>query len=127
MFDTNEAFSSFAVRDPDRAKKFYTETLGLSVEPVEGMEDEGLQTLTLGNGTAILVYPKPNHTPASFTVLNFTVENIDATVDELTQRGVEFVRYPEFDQDDKGIARGTPQVAWFTDPSGNTIGIIQDS
>lgn len=126
MFSNTPAFSGFSVRDSDEAKKFYTDVLGLAVDPVEGMEDEGLQTLHLSGGTDVLMYPKPDHTPASFTVLNFAVDDIDAAVDELSSKGVQLVRYDQFSHDDKGIVRGVPAVAWFTDPSGNTIGVLQE-
>jgi len=122
MFTSTEAFSGFSVDDVATAKRFYGETLGLRVS-----EDNGLLSLHIAGGRDILVYPKPNHTPASFTILNFPVDDIDEAVDELTRRGVSFQRYPGFQQDDKGIARGDggPLIAWFTDPAGNILSVLQ--
>ena len=118
------AFSGFAVRDIEAARRFYADALGLRVEADDAMG--GMLTLHLGGGTDVLVYPKPDHTPATYTVLNFPVDDIDRTVDELAARGVRFERYPEFDQDDKGIARGQgPAIAWFTDPAGNILSVLE--
>jgi len=127
MFDTTRAFASFAVPDAARARAFYADTLGLDVRPVEGMEEEGLLSIDLGEGRSILVYPKPDHAPAVFTVLNLVVDDAEAAVDELARRGVQTLRYDEFDQDAKGIARGTPTVAWFADPFGNVCSVIQEA
>jgi predicted enzyme related to lactoylglutathione lyase len=124
MFRDTEAFSSFAVDDLARAKRFYGETLGLRVTE----EDRGMALLQLhvGGGTPVLVYPKPGHEPASFTVLNLPVEDVEAAVDELVARGVEFERYEGAPQDDKGIMRGNgPDIAWFTDPAGNVVSVIK--
>lgn len=123
MFATTKAFSGFAVDDVAAARKFYSETLGLKVS-----EEYGLLTLHIAGGQDILVYPKPDHTPASFTILNFPVNDIDLAVDELTQRGVRFERYDGFEQDEKGIQRGEagPPIAWFTDPAGNILSVLQD-
>lgn len=127
MFDTAKAFSSFAVGDIAAASKFYGETLGLKVS-----EDEmGILLLHLEGQQDIIIYPKPDHSPAVFTVLNFPVDNIDRAVDELTQRGVRFERYDGFEQDDKGIARPSnenegPPIAWFTDPAGNILSVLQE-
>ncbi|MFD5782145.1 VOC family protein [Streptomyces sp. NPDC126933] len=122
MFDNSKAFSGFAVDDIEKAHRFYGETLGLDVS-----EDHGMLRLRLGGGASVLVYPKPAHTPASFTVLNFPVDDIDAAVDELAQRGVRFERYPGMDTDDKGVFRaGGPYIAWFTDPAGNTLSVLQE-
>ncbi|HWB71544.1 MAG TPA: VOC family protein [Egibacteraceae bacterium] len=123
MFGTTKAFSGFSVGDLQAAKAFYGETLGLTVS-----EEHGLLTLHIAGEHDILVYPKPNHTPASFTILNFPVDDIDRAVDELTARGVRFERYDGFEQDDKGIARGEggPAIAWFTDPAGNILSVLQD-
>ncbi|AYY14573.1 VOC family protein [Actinobacteria bacterium YIM 96077] len=127
MFDTTKAFSGFSVDDVYAAKEFYGQTLGL---PVIEMDMAGyvLLTLKLGEGREILVYPKPDHTPATFTILNFPVDDIDATVDELTRRGVEFLRYDVFDQDDKGVERSGegPLIAWFADPAGNVLSVLQE-
>lgn len=116
--DASRAFSGFSVNDIDAARAFYGETLGLDVK-----EDSGMLSLELG--APVLVYPKDDHTPATFTILNFPVADIDQTVDELTAAGVEFLRYDGFDQDDKGIANGTPRIAWFTDPAGNVLSVLQ--
>lgn len=122
MFRDTKAFSGFAVADLDAAKKFYGEVLGLDV-----VEEYGLLTLNLAGDRPTLVYPKPDHTPATFTILNFPVDDIDAAVDELARRGVTFERYEHFDQDEKGIARGGdgPPIAWFTDPSGNILAVLE--
>jgi catechol 2,3-dioxygenase-like lactoylglutathione lyase family enzyme len=121
----NAAFSGFAVPDLAAARRFYAETLGVRVE--ENSEMGPLLTLHLGGGTDVLVYEKPDHTPATFTVLNFPVSDIDSVVDELTGRGVTFERYEAFEQDDKGIARGPegPAIAWFTDPAGNVLSVLE--
>jgi catechol 2,3-dioxygenase-like lactoylglutathione lyase family enzyme len=121
--DTTKAFSGFAVPDVAAAKAFYGDTLGIKVSE----EEMGLLNLQLGEGREIIVYPKPDHTPATYTILNFPVDDIDAAVDELAGKGVQFLKYEGFDQDDKGIARGLegPQIAWFTDPAGNVLSVLQ--
>lgn len=121
MFAKTKAFSGFSVDDVPAAQRFYTETLGLRVT-----EENGILTLHLGGETPVIVYPKGDqHEPASFTVLNFPVEDVDAAVDALTERGVAFERYPGFPQDDKGIMRDNgPTIAWFTDPAGNVLSVI---
>ncbi|WFB06949.1 VOC family protein [Streptomyces sp. LX-29] len=122
MLRNSKAFSGFAVDDLQRAKDFYGETLGLRVT-----ERYGLLTLHLAGGTDVLVYPKDNHTPATFTILNFPVDDIDGAVAGLTERGVRFERYDGFEQDEKGIARGQgPDIAWFTDPAGNVLSVLQE-
>jgi catechol 2,3-dioxygenase-like lactoylglutathione lyase family enzyme len=123
MFAETKAFSGFSVNDLDAAKRFYGDTLGLRVSG-----NHGMLTLHIAGGRDILVYPKPEHTPASFTILNFPVDDIDEAVDELTKRGVKFERYSGFPQDDKGIARGDqgPPIAWFTDPAGNVLSVLQE-
>lgn len=127
MFDTTRAFGSFAVPDTEVARAFYRDTLGLDVKDVPGMEDSGLIEIDLGNDQGILVYPKPDHRPAVFTVLNLAVDDIEAAVDGLAERGIGTIRYEGFGQDEKGIAReGKPFVAWFTDPAGNVIGVLQE-
>jgi catechol 2,3-dioxygenase-like lactoylglutathione lyase family enzyme len=120
-----KAFSGFSVDDVPAARKFYGDTLGLKVS-----EENGMLTLHIAGDQNILVYPKPNHTPASFTILNFPVDDIEQTVDELTRRGVRFEKYEEFEQDDKGIARPAaadqgPPIAWFTDPAGNVLSVLE--
>lgn len=125
MFRTNDAFSSFAVPDIEAARRFYRETLGLTVSD---SQEAGLLELHVGGGTPVLVYPKPDHRPAVFTVLNFPVDDIDATVTELNDKGIEMERYdvPGGRQDNRGIQRGEgPAIAWFTDPAGNIISVLQ--
>ena len=122
MFADTEAFSGFAVNDMDKAREFYGETLGLRTS-----EEYGLITLQLAGDRPTLIYPKPDHTPATYTILNFKVDDIDAAVDGLAARGVSPVRYDGFDQDEKGIFRGGgPFIAWFTDPSGNVLSVLQE-
>lgn len=116
-------FSGFAVPDIEAARAFYGDVLGVSVTDAA----MGLIGLDLGDGTRVLVYPKPDHVPATYTILNFPVADIEASVDELAAQGVTFERYDGFDQDDRGIARGGPPlVAWFTDPAGNILSLIQE-
>ena len=120
MLADSKAFSGFAVPDLAEARQFYGETLGLRVS-----EEHGMLQLHLAGGRDVIVYPKPDHTPASYTILNFPVDDVEATVDGLTERGVQFERYQGFDQDDKGIQRGGgPLIAWFKDPAGNVLSII---
>lgn len=122
MLENSKAFSGFAVSDLEAAKKFYGETLGLGVS-----EQNGLLSLHLAGGRDVLIYPKPNHVPATYTILNFPVDDIDAAADELIRRGVTFQRYEGIEQDEKGIARaGGPYIAWFTDPAGNVLSVLQD-
>jgi catechol 2,3-dioxygenase-like lactoylglutathione lyase family enzyme len=121
MLETNKAFSSFSVNDLQTAKDFYAQTLGLKVkESKEGLE------LHPGEND-IFIYPKPNHSPASFTVLNFLVEDIETTVDELSGKGVKFEHYDgEIETDEKGIHRnGGPTIAWFKDPAGNILSVVE--
>jgi catechol 2,3-dioxygenase-like lactoylglutathione lyase family enzyme len=121
MFETSKAFSGFSADDIPAAKKFYGETLGLKVT-----EENGLLTLHIAGDRPTLIYPKENHEPASFTILNFPVDDIDAAVDGLTERRVEFERYDGFDQDEKGIFRAEgPNIAWFKDPAGNILSVIE--
>ncbi|CAG7649552.1 VOC family protein [Actinacidiphila bryophytorum] len=122
MFGSTKAFSGFSVDDIAAAKAFYGETLGLRVS-----ERNGLLTLHLAGDRDIIVYPKPDHVPATFTILNFPVPDIDAAVDELTRKGVRFERYDNLKADDKGIFRGGgPLIAWFTDPAGNVLSVLQE-
>jgi catechol 2,3-dioxygenase-like lactoylglutathione lyase family enzyme len=123
MFADTKAFSGFAVDDVAKARRFYGETLGIRTS-----EQYGLMTLHLAGGRDTLVYPKPGHIPATYTILNFPVDDIDAAVDELTARGVRFERYEGLAQDGKGISRGDgPDIAWFTDPAGNILAVLQES
>jgi catechol 2,3-dioxygenase-like lactoylglutathione lyase family enzyme len=118
------AFSSFSVNDLERARRFYGETLELRVADVPEMA--GLLRLHLGSGAEALVYAKTDHTPASFTVLNFPVADVEKTVDDLVGRGVRFEHYEHLGTDDKGIARSEgPPIAWFTDPAGNVLSVLQ--
>ncbi|MFG2639522.1 VOC family protein [Streptomyces sp. NPDC048370] len=130
MFGQSKAFSGFSVDDLDKARQFYGDTLGLQVEDT-GEGEMRMLTIKLGSGANVFVYPKDNHTPASFTILNFPVDDIEVAVDELTKRGVSFERYPDFEHDAKGIVKGpdthSPMaIAWFTDPAGNVLSIIQE-
>ena len=122
MFQKSNAFSSFSVNDIPAAKQFYGGTLGLDVTEMEGM----LQ-LHLGTGGLVQVYPKPNHVPATFTVLNFPVDDVERAVDALTALGVRFEHYEgELGTDAKGIFRGQgPVIAWFKDPAGNILSVIE--
>jgi catechol 2,3-dioxygenase-like lactoylglutathione lyase family enzyme len=121
MFGTTKAFSGFAVDDIPAARKFYEETLGLKVT-----EENGMLTLHIAGDRPTLVYPKADHTPATYTILNFPVDDIDTAVDELTSRGVRFERYEGMPTDEKGIMRaGGPLIAWFTDPAGNVLSVLQ--
>jgi catechol 2,3-dioxygenase-like lactoylglutathione lyase family enzyme len=123
MFTDTKAFSGFSVDDLAKAKQFYVEILGLRVS--DG-QLKGLMTLHLGSGHDVLVYEKPNHMPATYTVLNFPVDDIDRAVDELINRGVRFERYPNLDADERGIFRGGgPPIAWFNDPAGNVLAVLQ--
>ena len=125
MFAHSKAFNGFSVNDMDAAREFYKNTLGLSVRD----NDMGMIEITLATGGITLVYPKPNHQPATFTILNFPVDDIDAAVDALAAKGVQFERYEGMQHDDKGISRGRasgngPDIAWFTDPAGNILSVL---
>jgi catechol 2,3-dioxygenase-like lactoylglutathione lyase family enzyme len=123
MFANTRAFSGFAVGDLQAAQKFYGDVLGITTS-----ERNGLLTLHLAGGRDTLVYPKPSHVPADYTILNFPVDDIDAAVDELTAQGVQFERYDGLAQDSKGISRGYgPDIAWFRDPAGNILAVLHDS
>jgi predicted enzyme related to lactoylglutathione lyase len=123
MFGDAKVFTSFSVNDLGRAKDFYEGTLGLRVSDVEGMG--GIMRLHHAGGDT-MVYEKADHTPASYTILNFAVSDVDAAVDELVRRGVSLERYEGFDQDDKGVMRGNgPAIAWFTDPAGNVLSVLE--
>jgi predicted enzyme related to lactoylglutathione lyase len=124
MFANTKATSGFAVDDIEAAKRFYGETLGLGV--TELSEEHGLISLQLAGDRDTLVYRKPDFAPATYTILNFEVDDIDAAVDELTARGISCERYEGFEQDEKGIARGPgPSIAWFKDPAGNILSVLQ--
>ena len=124
MFKNTKAFSSFSVDDLQKAKAFYSEKLGLKVSVME----EGLQ-LDIAGGNGVFIYPKPNHTPASFTIMNFPVSDVDEAVDKLKSSGVRFEQYdlPDLKTDEKGIARGDngPTIAWFKDPAGNILSVME--
>jgi len=124
MLDNSKAFSGFSVNDIGKAKDFYGKTLGLKVS-----EQHGLLTLHLSSGTSVLIYPKDNHTPATFTVLNFPVKDVDKAVTDLAKRGVRFENYtdPGIKTDEKGIHRdGGPTIAWFKDPAGNILSVLDE-
>jgi catechol 2,3-dioxygenase-like lactoylglutathione lyase family enzyme len=129
MFKTTKTFSSFSVDDIPKARRFYGETLGL--ETSEGTM--GQLVLVLADGHRVFVYGKPNHQPATFTILNFSVPDVDQAVDALTKLGVRFERYDTADlkTDEKGIARGGPgrgpTIAWFKDPAGNFISVVKET
>ena len=123
MFKDAKAFSGFSVNDIQKAKEFYGQTLGLEIS-----EAHGLLKLHLAGGTTVLVNPKPNHTPATFTILNFPVDNIEEAVDRLTKSGVRFERYEgDLKTDEKGVFRGGgPLIAWFKDPAGNILSVLEE-
>jgi catechol 2,3-dioxygenase-like lactoylglutathione lyase family enzyme len=123
MFKNTKAFSGFSVDDIQKAKEFYSRVLGLEVTEANGQLE-----LHIAGGNPVFVYPKPNHVPATYTILNFPVDNIERAVDELTRRGVKFEVYdlPQLKTDSKGIVRGGgPLIAWFTDPAGNIFSVIE--
>jgi predicted enzyme related to lactoylglutathione lyase len=123
MLRDSKAFSGFSANGIPKAKEFYGRTLGLKVS-----ESNGLLTLHLAGANNVLIYPKPNHAPAKFTVLNFPVKDVDQAVDELTKRGIRFEIYdlPDIKTDKKGIMRGKgPTIAWFKDPAGNILSVIE--
>ena len=123
MLADSKAFSGFAVDDVAKAREFYEKTLGLRVS-----DEMGLLVLHLAGDRDTIVYPKPDHTPATYTILNFPVEDVEQTVDELSARGVPIERYDGLDQDEKGISRSPdgPVIAWFTDPAGNILSVLED-
>ncbi|MGH3647211.1 MAG: VOC family protein [Micromonosporaceae bacterium] len=121
MFTNTKAFSGFSVGDIETAKKFYADTLGVRVS-----ENPAGLTLHIAGDRSILVYPKADHVPATYTILNFPVDDIDAAVDALTERGVTFQRYEGMPQDERGVQRQWgPPIAWFTDPAGNVLSVIE--
>ncbi|HTO00055.1 MAG TPA: VOC family protein [Microthrixaceae bacterium] len=125
MLGDTKTFSSFAARDLDAEKKFFGETLGIDLT-----EEHGMLVLHLAGGQQAIVYPKADHEPASFTVLNFQVDDLDQEVDDLIAKGVDFNKYEQFDQDGRGVATdpdgGMPRIAWFSDPAGNVLSIVED-
>ncbi len=128
MFTTDGAFSGFSVDDIDAARTFYRDTLGLDVED----NAMGFLNLKLASGASIFIYSKPDHEPAGFTILNFPVKDVEAAVDELNSRGVQTKIYSddEIPSDAKGIVRGDgegPDIAWFRDPAGNVLSVLDDS
>ena len=123
MFKNTKAFSGFSVNDIPKAKEFYGEVLGLSVS-----ESNGILTLQIAGGSRIVIYPKPNHVPATFTILNFPVDSVDRAVDDLAKRGVRFEIYnePNLKTDQRGVFRGGgPVIAWFKDPAGNILSVLE--
>jgi predicted enzyme related to lactoylglutathione lyase len=125
MLENTKAYSGFAVDDLQKAHEFYGETLGLKTTVLD--EENGLMSLHLAGDRDTLVYQKPDFIPATYTILNFPVDDIDQAVDGLAARGVRFERYDAFEQDDKGISRGDgPYIAWFKDPAGNVLSVLQD-
>lgn len=124
MLGASKATSGFAVKDLNEAREFYEGTLGLRVEVLD--EENGVTRLRLTDGYDVLMYVSPGMTPPSYTMLNFEVDDVDAAVDALVERGVTIERYDGFDHDEKGIVRGPgPQIAWFEDPFGNVIAVMQ--
>jgi predicted enzyme related to lactoylglutathione lyase len=123
MISDSHAFSGFSTNDIDAARAFYGDTLGLTVK----QEMMGLLSIEFAGGGRIIIYPKPNHEPATFTVLNFPVDDVDGAVDELTAKGVTFERYDGMNQDERGIVRDdqSPAIAWFKDPAGNILAILK--
>ena len=123
MFENTKAFSGFAVDDLQKAREFYEDLLGLRVS-----ESNDLLTLHFAGDRDTLVYPKPDFAPATYTILNFPVEDIEVAADELAAKGVRFERYDGLDQDEKGIARveGGPPIAWFKDPAGNILSVLEE-
>ncbi len=124
MFANTKATNGFAVDDIDAAKKFYGETLGLGVTVLS--EEFGVTSIQMAGGRSTLMYAKPDFVPATYTILNFEVDDIEAAVDELIARGVTLERYAGFEQDEKGIAHGPgPHIGWFKDPAGNILSVLQ--
>lgn len=122
MLADSKAFSGFAAPDLEQAKRFYGDTLGLRVE-----DQDGSLVLHLAGDRDVLIYVKPDHTPATYTILNFPVDDLEGTVDALAERGVRFERYQGFEQDERGIQRGGgPPIAWFKDPAGNILSLIAE-
>jgi catechol 2,3-dioxygenase-like lactoylglutathione lyase family enzyme len=126
MLENTQAFHGFAVDDLAKAQEFYRETLGLKTSMLD--EDNGLLSLHLNGSRDTLIYLKPDYVPATYTILNFPVDDVEGVVDELTARGVSFERYDGFEQDEKGIARGNgPDIAWFKDAAGNILSVLEEA
>ena len=130
MLANTKAFSGFAVDDLEKARAFYADTLGLRVDVLD--EENHLMALHHPGDRDTLVYGKPDHAPANYTILNFLVDDIDAAVDGLAARGVQFERYDGMPQDEKGVMRGRaanrgPDIAWFKDPAGNILSVLQEA
>jgi catechol 2,3-dioxygenase-like lactoylglutathione lyase family enzyme len=126
MLADTKAFSGFAVPDLEQARTFYADTLGLHTTIVDA--ENGLMVLHLAGDRDTLVYRKPDFVAATYTILNFSVDDVEAAVDALIERGVRFERYEGFEQDEKGISRGPgPAIAWFTDPAGNILSVVEDA
>lgn len=124
MFANTKATNGFAVDDLEKAREFYGETLGLGTTMLS--EEFGVMSIQLAGGRDTLIYVKPDFTPATYTILNFEVDDLDGAVEELSSRGIGFERYEAFEQDEKGIARGQgPNIAWFKDPAGNILAVLQ--
>jgi predicted enzyme related to lactoylglutathione lyase len=122
VFEQVRAFASFAAPDVEAVRPFYAETLGLRTS----IDQFGVLILAIEDSPEVMIYPKPDHAPAAFTVLNFPVEDIEQAVDALAERGVEFERYEGFDHDERGIVRGAgPTIAWFRDPAGNILSVVE--
>lgn len=127
MFKNTKAFSGFSVNDMQKAKEFYNGTLGIT----DAENEIGIMTLKLAGGTDVIIYPKPNHEPATFTILNFAVTDVEKTVDDLAKAGVKFEHYDfgDIKTDEKGIMRGNgmgPDIAWFKDPAGNILSVLKE-
>jgi catechol 2,3-dioxygenase-like lactoylglutathione lyase family enzyme len=126
MFANTKAYSGFAVDDIEKAQEFYSGTLGLKTSMLD--EENGLLVLHLAGDRDTLIYRKPDYAPATYTILNFPVDDVEQAVDELEARGVQFERYDGFEQDEKGISRGQgPAIAWFTDPAGNILSVLKEN
>jgi predicted enzyme related to lactoylglutathione lyase len=125
MLENSKAYNGFAVDDIEKAREFYGETLGVKASVLD--DENGLLALDLGEGPDTLVYLKPDFEPATYTILNFPVEDVEKTVDELVERGISFERYDGFDQDERGIAGGPLRIAWFKDPAGNILSVHEEA
>jgi catechol 2,3-dioxygenase-like lactoylglutathione lyase family enzyme len=125
MLGDTATFSSFSARDLDAERRFYGDTLGIDLT-----EEHGMLNLHLAGGHEVIIYPREDHQPASFTVLNFQVDDLDREVDELAAKGVTFNRYEQFEQDERGIASdpdgSMPRIAWFSDPAGNILSVVEE-